>query len=157
MKTLSPNAINVACIGEQNVVLGWNGVTDPVSTTDIVSLGTLPPNCVVKAALGTVIEAEGGAGNLLLCYRTVGGGASTTTLLTVDANGAAGTLTAAPATYLGTTATTQTSALLNTGTVATYELCVKGSAALDAAKVVLNLVAFFGPTAGTDGTGNLFL
>ncbi len=153
MKNITPNALGACALGEQNITLPWNGARDPVGTATIVSLGLLPANCVLKAALGTLIEAEGTAGNLLLAWRQDGG--STTTLLTVNANGTAGTLTAVPTTYKGTSATTATGALLETGTSTNYELVLLGSAALDSARAVIQLVAFFGATAGDEGSGTM--
>ena len=137
MKNIKPNAFGANALGEQNITLGWDGAVDPVGTTTIVSLGLLPANCVLKAALGTLVEAEGTAGNLLLAWRQDGG--ATTTLLTVDANGTAGTRTDAPASYHGTSATTATGCLLDTATSANYELVLLGSAALDSAKAVIQL------------------
>ena len=155
MKKITPNAYGANALGEQNITLGWDGAVDPVGTATIVSLGLLPANCIIKAALGTLVEAEGTAGNLLLAWRQDGG--SPTTLLTIDANGTAGARTDAPATYDGTSATTATGCLLDTATSTNYELVLLGSAALDSAKAVIQIPAFFGVTVGADGTANAFL
>lgn len=155
-KTITPNGFNATTVGTQNIRIGWDGALDPVSTTDLVSLGFLPANAVIKAARGTVITAEGGAGNLLLAYST-DSGANTTTILTVNANGTAGTRTNAPTNIDAAAAVPTVGSLLDTGTSALYELFLLGSAALDAAQVVIDLEVYFGPTAGADGTGALSL
>lgn len=155
-KTITPNGFNATTVGLQNIRIGWDASIDPVSTTTLVSLGFLPANAVVKTARGTVITAEGGAGNLLLIH-TTDSGSSSTTILTVDANGTAGTRTNAPSNLDSLAAVPTVAALLDTGTSAGYELMLKGSAALDTAQVVIDLEVYFGPTAGTDGTGALSL
>jgi len=155
-KVITPNGFNATTVGTQTVRIGWDGALDSVSASEKLSLGFLPANAVIKAARGTVITAEGASGNLLLAYST-DSGENTSTILTVDANGAAGTRTNAPASVDATGATSSYGSLLDTGTSALYELFLLGSAALDAAQVVIDLDIYFGPTAGTDGTGALSL
>ena len=154
-KTILPNGFSQVAIGTKTVRIGWDGALNPVSTTDKLSLGFLPANAVLKAARGTVITAEGGAGNLLL-ISTTDGGTTNTTLLTIDANGTAGARTSVPTNIDATAAVATVGCVLDTGTAA-KELMLMGSAALDAAQVVIDLEVYFGPTIGAEGTGVLSL
>lgn len=154
-KSILPTAYGAGAIGTRTVRIGWDGLRDSVSTTVKLSLGFLPANAVLKAARGTVITAEGGAGNLLL-ISTTDGGTTNTTLLTIDANGAAGTRTAVPANIDAAAAVPTIGCVLDTGSAA-KELMLMGSAVLDAAQVVIDLEVYFGPTIGADGTGVLSL
>lgn len=153
MKTITPNGYNATSVGVQNVRIFWDGAKDPVSTTDIVSVGLLPANAVLKSARGTLVTAEGAAGNLLLARRQDAG--STTTILTIDANGTAGTRTSVPTNIDATGAVNAAGAMLDTGAYANYELVLLGSAALVAAKAIIDLEVYFGPTIGADGTAGI--
>ena len=156
-KTILPTALGQGAIGTKTVRVGLDCSRDPVSTTTFVSLGFLPANAVLKSARGTVITPEGGAGNLILAS-TTNGGTSDTDLLTIDANGAAGTRTNVPANLDATNAVPTVAALVDTGTNGTpVELILIGSAALDTVQAVIDLEIYFGPTAGAEGTGILSL
>lgn len=154
-KTILPNGFSQGAIGTKTVRIGWDGTRDSVSTTAKLSLGFLPANCVVKAIRGTLVTAEGAAGNLLL-ISTTDGGSTNTTLLTVDANGTAGTRTAVPTNVDATAAVATIGCVLDTGTTA-LELMLMGSAVLDAAQAVIDIEAYFGPTVGADGSAGLSL
>jgi len=156
-KLIQPTAYGQGAIGVKTCRFGWNGVTDPVSASIKISLGFLPANAVLKIARGTLMTAEGGAGNLLLATST-NGGTSTSTILTVDANAAAGTRTTTPANIEATGAVSTTASLVDTGLNATpVELFLLGSTGLDAAQAVFDLDIYFGPTIGAEGTGILSL
>ena len=154
-KSILPNTFGAAAMGVQNVRIGWDGTRDPVSTTVKLSLGFLPANCVLKAARGTLVTPEGAAGNLLL-ISTTDGGTTNTTLLTIDANGTAGTRTTVPTNVDAAAATATIGCVLDTGTAA-LELMLLGSAALNTAQAVIDLQVYFGPTVGDDGTAELSL
>lgn len=154
-KKILPNGFSQGAIGTKTVRIGWDGSRDPVSTTVKLSLGFLPANAVLKAARGTLLTAEGGAGNLLL-ISTTDGGTTNTTLLTIDANGTAGARTSVPANIDAAAAVPTIGCVLDTGTAA-KELMLMGSAALDAAQAVIDLEVYFGPTIGAEGTGILSL
>lgn len=154
-KTILPNGFSQGAIGTKTVRIGWDGSRDPVSTTVKLSLGFLPANAVLKAARGTLLTAEGGAGNLLL-ISTTDGGTTNTTLLTIDANGTAGARTSVPANIDAAAAVPTIGCVLDTGSAA-KELMLMGSAALDAAQAVIDLEVYFGPTIGAEGTGILSL
>ena len=154
-KTILPNGFSQHAIGTKTVRIGWDGSRDPVSASVKLSLGFLPANAVLKAARGTLITAEGGAGNLLL-ISTTDGGSTNTTLLTIDANGTAGARTSVPTNIDATGAASSIGCVLDTGTAA-KELMLMGSAALDAAQVVIDLEVYYGPTIGDNGTGILSL
>ena len=155
-KTILPNAYNSASAGLQTVRIGWDGTRDPVSTTTKVSLGFLPANAVWKVARGTLVDPEGSAGNLLLATST-DGGTTTTTKLTIDANGTAGTRTTIPSNVDAANAVATVGCIVDTGTATNVELFLLGSAALDTAKAVIDLEIYFGPTVGADGTAALSL
>lgn len=152
---ITPQGFGANAVGLQNIRLGFDCSRTNITTT-AASIGMLPANAVIKAARGTVITAEGGAGNFLLVH-SVDGGTNTTTILTVDANGTAGTRTNAPTNIDAAAAVPTVGSLLDTGTSALYELMVKGSATLDAAQIIVDLEVYFGPTTGADGTGELSL
>lgn len=154
-KSILPTAYGQGAIGTKTVRIGWDGSRDTVSTTTKLSLGFLPANAVLKAARGTVIRAEGAAANLLL-ISTTDGGTTNTTLLTVAANGTAGTRTSVPTNVDATGAVATVGCVLDTGTSA-LELMLMGSAELDYAQIVIDLEVYFGPTAGAEGTGVLSL
>lgn len=154
-KTILPNGFSQTAIGTKTVRIGYDAGIDPVSTTVLLSLGFLPANTVVKAIRGTVITPEGSAANLLV-VSTTDGGTTNSTLLTIDANGAAGTRTAAPTNIDATAAVPTIGCVLDTG-LAAKELMLIGSATLGTAQVVIDIEAYFGPTAGADGTGALSL
>ena len=153
-KMILPTAYGQGAIGTKTVRIGWDGTRDSVSTTTKLSLGFLPANAVVKAIRGTLLTAEGAAGNLLV-ISTTDGGTTNTTLLTIDANGTAGTRTSVP-TNVDATGADGNGAVLDTGTTA-LELMLIGSAVLDAAQAVIDLEVYFGPTIGENGTGVLSL
>lgn len=156
-KMILPTAFGQGAIGTKTVRIGWDGTRNPLSTTAFVSLGFLPANAVLKAARGTLLVAEGGAGNLILAS-TTNGGTSDTDLLTIDANGTAGTRTTVPANVDAAAAVATIGSVVDTGLNATpVELILIGSAALDAAKAVIDLEIYFGPTIGDEGTGILSL
>ena len=122
-----------------------------------ISLGFLPANAVLKAARGTLMTAEGAAGNLLLATST-DGGTTCSTILTIDANATAGTRTTVPANVDATGATSTVGSIADSGLNATpIELFLLGSTGLDAAQAVIDLDIYYGPTIGTDGTGILSL
>jgi len=154
-KTILPNGFSQHAIGTKTVRIGWDGSRDPVSASVKLSLGFLPANAVLKAARGTLITAEGGAGNLLL-ISTTDGGSTNTTLLTIDANGTAGARTSVPTNIDAAAAVPTIGCVLDTGSAA-KELMLMGSAALDAAQVVIDLEVYYGPTIGDNGTGILSL
>ena len=154
-KTILPAAYGQMAMGLKTVRIGLDGAVNSVSTTTKLSLGFLPANAVLKAARGTLLKAEGAAGNLLL-ISTTDGGTTNTTLLTIDANGTAGTRTSVPANVDATAAVPTIGCVLDTGTAA-KELMLIGSAELDTAQAVIDLEVYFGPTIGEDGTGNLSL
>ena len=154
-KTILPTAFGQGAIGTKTVRIGWDGTRDSVSTTTKLSLGFLPANAVLKAARGTLLTAEGSAGNLLL-ISTTDGGTTNTTLLTIDANGTAGTRTSVPTNVDAAAAVPTIGCVLDTGTAA-KELMLMGSAVLDAAQAVIDLEVYYGPTIGADGTGVLSL
>lgn len=155
-KSILPNTFGAAAMGVQNVRIGWDGTRNAVSTTAKLSLGFLPANCVVKAARGTLVTAEGTAGNLLLASST-DGGTTTTTLLTIDANGTAGTRTTVPTNVDAAAATATIGCVLDTAAAVNVELFLLGSAVLDAAQAVIDITAYFGPTIGDEGTALLSL
>lgn len=155
-KTILPNGFNSTSVGLQNVRIGWDGTKNPVSTTTKLSLGFLPANSVLKAARGTLVTAEGAAGNLLLATST-DGGTNTTTKLTIDANGTAGTRTTAPSNVDAAAAVATVGCLVDTASATNVELFLLGSAELDAAQAVIDLEVYFGPTIGNDGTAILSL
>ena len=154
-KTILPAAYGQTAMGLKTVRIGWDGAVNSVSTTTKLSLGFLPANAVLKAAHGTLLKAEGAAGNLLL-ISTTDGGTTNTTLLTINANGTAGTRTSVPANVDAAAAVPTIGCVLDTGTAA-KELMLIGSAELDTAQAVIDLEVYFGPTIGEDGTGNLSL
>jgi hypothetical protein len=154
-KMILPTAYGQGAIGTKTVRIGWDGTLNAVSTTAKLSLGFLPANAVLKAARGTLLTAEGSAGNLLL-ISTTDGGTTNTTLLTIDANGTAGTRTSVPTNIDATAAVPTIGCVLDTGTAA-KELMLIGSAVLDGAKAVIDLEVYYGPTIGDDGTGVLSL
>jgi hypothetical protein len=154
-KAILPTAFGQGAIGTKTVRIGWDGTRDSVSTTVKLSLGFLPANAVVKAIRGTLLTAEGAAGNLLV-ISTTDGGTTNTTLLTIDANGTAGTRTTVPTNVDAAAAVATIGCVLDTGTAA-KELMLMGSAVLDAAQAVIDLEVYFGPTIGADGTGILSL
>jgi hypothetical protein len=152
-KAILPTAYGQTAIGTKTVRIGYDAAVNPVSASVKLSLGFLPANAVVKAIRGTNIGAD--VGNLLL-ISTTDGGTTNTTLLTVDTAGTAGTRTTVPANVDAAAAVATIGCVLDTG-LAAKELMLMGSAALDTAKVVIDLEVYFGPTAGTDGTGGLSL
>ena len=154
--TITPNGFNATTVGLQNVRIGWDGALNPVSATTKLSLGFLPANAVLKAARGTLVKAEGAAGNLLLATST-DGGTNTTTKLTIDANGTAGTRTSAPSNIDATGAASAAGSLVDTAAATNVELFLLGSAELDAAQAVIDLEVYFGPTIGDNGTAFLSL
>lgn len=154
-KMILPTAYGQGAIGTKTVRIGWDGTLNAVSTTAKLSLGFLPANAVLKAARGTLLTAEGSAGNLLL-ISTTDGGTTNTTLLTIDANGTAGSRTSVPTNIDATAAVPTIGCVLDTGTAA-KELMLMGSAVLDGAKAVIDLEVYYGPTIGDDGTGVLSL
>lgn len=154
-KMILPTAFGQGAIGTKTVRIGWDGTRDTVSATVKLSLGFLPANAILKAARGTLLTAEGAAGNLLL-ISTTDGGTTNTTLLTIDANTTAGTRTTVPTNVDAAAAVATIGCVLDTGTAA-KELMLMGSAELDAAQAVIDLEVYFGPTLGTDGTGILSL
>lgn len=154
-KMILPTAYGQGAIGTKTVRIGWDGTLNAVSTTAKLSLGFLPANAVLKAARGTLLRAEGSAGNLLL-ISTTDGGTTNTTLLTIDANGTAGTRTSVPTNIDSTAAVPTIGCVLDTGTAA-KELMLIGSAVLVGAKAVIDLEVYYGPTIGDDGTGVLSL
>jgi hypothetical protein len=154
-KMILPTAYGQGAIGTKTVRIGWDGTLNALSTTAKLSLGFLPANAVLKAARGTLLTAEGSAGNLLL-ISTTDGGTTNTTLLTIDANGTAGTRTSVPTNIDATAAVPTIGCVLDTGTAA-KELMLIGSAVLDGAKAVIDLEVYYGPTIGDDGTGVLSL
>lgn len=154
-KMILPTAYGQGAIGTKTVRIGWDGTLNAVSTTAKLSLGFLPANAVLKAARGTLLTAEGSAGNLLL-ISTTDGGTTNTTLLTIDANGTAGARTSVPTNIDATAAVPTIGCVLDTGTAA-KELMLIGSAVLDGAKAVIDLEVYYGPTIGDDGTGVLSL
>jgi hypothetical protein len=154
-KTILPNGFSQTAIGTKTVRIGWDGALNAVSATAKLSLGFLPANCVVKAIRGTLVTAEGTAGNLLV-ISTTDGGSTNTTLLTIDANGTAGTRTAVPANVDATAAVPTIGCVLDTGTTP-LELMLMGSALLNGARAVIDIEAYFGPTVGDDGTAFLSL
>lgn len=157
-KTILPNGFSQTAIGTKTVRIGWDGTRDSVSTTVKLSLGFLPANCVVKAIRGTLVTAEGAAGNLLL-ISTTDGGSTNTTRLTINANGTAGTRTSVPADIDDVTdGTSATGGVLGLDTGTTpLELMLMGDAVLDAAQAVIDIEAYFGPTIGDNGTAGLSL
>ena len=154
-KTILPNGFSQHAIGTKTVRIGWDGSRDPVSASVKLSLGFLPANAVLKAARGTLIAPEGGAGNLVL-ISTTDGGTTNTPLLTIDANGTAGARTSVPANIDAAAAVPTIGCVLDTGSAA-KELMLMGSTALDAAQAVIDLEVYFGPTIGAEGTGILSL
>lgn len=154
-KMILPTAYGQGAIGTKTVRIGWDGTLNAVSTTAKLSLGFLPANAVLKAARGTLLTAEGSAGNLLL-ISTTDGGTTNTTLLTINANGTAGARTSVPTNIDATAAVPTIGCVLDTGTAA-KELMLMGSAVLDGAKAVIDLEVYYGPTIGDDGTGVLSL
>ena len=154
-KTILPNGFSQTAIGTKTVRIGWDGALNAVSDTVKLSLGFLPANCVVKAIRGTLVTAEGTAGNLLV-ISTTDGGTTNTTLLTIDANGTAGTRTTVPTNVDATAAVSTIGCVLDTGTTA-LELMLMGSALLNGAQAVIDIEAYFGPTVGDDGTAFLSL
>ena len=154
--TITPNGFNATTVGLQNVRIGWDGALNPVSDTVKLSLGFLPANTVLKIARGTLVKAEGSAGNLLLATST-DGGTTTTTKLTIDANGTAGTRTSAPSNIDAAAAVATAGCLVDTAAATNVELFLLGSAALDTAQAVIDLEVYFGPTIGDDGTAFLSL
>lgn len=154
-KAILPTAYGQTAIGTKTVRIGWNGAVDSVSTTVKLSLGFLPANAVVKAIRGTLLKAEGAAGNLLV-ISTTDGGTTNTTLLTIDANTTVGTRTTVPTNVDAAAAVATIGCVLDTGTAA-KELMLMGSAVLDLAQAVIDLEVYFGPTTGDEGTGVLSL
>jgi len=154
-KAILPTAFGQGAIGTRTVRIGWDGTRDSVSTTVKLSLGFLPANAVVKAIRGTLMTAEGAAGNLLV-ISTTDGGTTNTTLLTIDANGTPGARTTVPTNVDAAAAVATIGCVLDTA-LAAKELMLMGSAVLDAAQAVIDLEVYFGPTAGAEGTGILSL
>lgn len=155
-KTILPNGFNNAAVGLQTVRVGWDGARDPVSTTAFVSIGFLPANAVVKAIRGTLVAPEGTAGNLLV-VSTTDGGSTTSTKLTIDANGTAGARTSVPTNVDAVGAAATVGCVIDTAAAVNVELGFLGSAALDTAQAVIDLDIYFGPTIGDDGTAFLSL
>jgi hypothetical protein len=154
-KSILPTAYGQGAIGTKTVRIGWDGAVNTVSTTAKLSLGFLPANAVVKAIRGTLLTAEGAAGNLLV-ISTTDGGTTNTTLLTIDANGTAGTRTTVPTNVDAAAAVATVGCVLDTAATA-LELMLMGSAELDAAQAVIDLEVYYGPTIGAEGTGILSL
>ena len=154
-KTILPNGFSQTAIGTKTVRIGWDGTRDSVSTTAKLSLGFLPANCVVKAIRGTLVTAEGAAGNLLL-ISTTDGGTTNTTRLTIDTAGTAGTRTSVPANVDAAAAAATIGCVLDTGATP-LELMLMGDAVLDSAQAVIDIEAYFGPTIGENGTAALSL
>lgn len=154
-KKILPAGFSHAAIGTKTVRIGWDGALNAVSTTAKLSLGFLPANAVLKAARGTLVTAEGSAGNLLL-ISTTDGGTTNTTLLTINANGTAGARTSVPTNIDATAAVPTIGCVLDTGS-SEKELMLMGSALLDSAQAVIDLEVYYGPTIGTDGTAVLSL
>jgi len=152
-KAILPTAYGQGAIGTKTVRIGYDAAVNPVSASVKLSLGFLPANAVVKAIRGTLLAQD--TGNLLL-ISTTDGGTTNTTLLTINTAGTVGGRTAAPTNVDATGAVATIGCVLDTGTTA-LELMLLGSAALDTAQAVIDLEVYFGPTAGTDGTGVLSL
>lgn len=155
-KTILPNGFSQCAIGVKTCRIGFDAARTNVSTTAKLSIGFLPANAILKAARGTLVTPEGAAGNLLLASST-DSGTTTSTLLTIDANGTAGTRTTVPANVDAAAATSTIGCVVDTAAATNVELFLLGSAALDLAKAVIDLDIYFGPTVGADGTAALSL